>query len=360
MASKFDARPGGDCNFAHKAKQPHLVKSYGGYQWLDPAEPAAQTHSMAVILDVVRRYQVDGVHLDDYFYPYQVKNSKGKLLDFPDDVSWKRYKGKMTRADWRRDNINRFLQRMYFEVKKIRPWMKVGISPFGIWRPGYPKTIKGLDAYDSLYADARKWLNNGWLDYCAPQLYWSIESPGQSYPKLLKWWAGENKKRRHLWIGNNSAKVNPWKADEIIKQIGLTRSEHGSTGNIHWNVSALTKDRGGLATQLKKTTYSEYALVPASPWLDKIPPAKPQVNMKIGKNQGQLIVNWYNRTREPVAVWVFQIRIKGKWSTLIFPRKQTSALMNITGPMTPDAFAITAIDRAGNASVPAVLAKQLK
>ena len=115
-----------------------------------------------------------------------------------------------------------------------------------------------------------------------------------------------------------------------------------------------------MATQLKKTTYSEYALVPASPWLDKIPPAKPQVNMKIGKNQGQLIVNWYNRTREPVAVWVFQIRIKGKWSTLIFPRKQTSALMNITGPMTPDAFAITAIDRAGNASVPAVLANQLK
>jgi len=353
--ARYKSSVGAASNSHISRKQPRLVKSYGGYQWLDPAEPAAQAHSLAVILDVAQRYAVDGVHLDDYFYPYQVRDSKGKLLDFPDDSSWKRYKGKMTRADWRRDNINRFLQRMYTEIKKTRPWIKVGISPFGIWRPGYPKTIKGLDAYDSLYADARKWLNNGWLDYCAPQLYWSIESPGQSYPKLLKWWAGENKKRRHLWIGNNSAKVNPWKADEIIKQIGLTRSERGSTGNIHWNVSALTKDRGGLATQLKKTTYSKPALVPASPWLDKIPPAKPQVDMKTSKNPGQLTLTWHNRTREPVARWVFQMRIKGKWSTMIFPAKQVSALMNVTGPSVPDAIALTAVDRAGNTSKPAAL-----
>jgi len=339
-------------------KKPLLVKNYGGYQWLNPAEPAAQAHSLAVIMDVVRRYDVDGVHMDDYFYPYPVKDSKGKLRDFPDDVSWKRYKGKMSRANWRREHINGFVQRMYAEVKKIRPWVKVGISPFGIWRPGYPKTIKGLDAYNTLYADARKWINNGWLDYCAPQLYWSIESPGQSYPKLLKWWVSENKKRRHLWIGNNSAKVNPWKADEIIKQISLTRNERGSTGNIHWNVSALTKNRGNLATQLQRASYRESALVPASPWLDKIPPAKPQVTMKAAEKPGQLLISWHNRTREPVASWVFQMHIKGKWRTLIFPREQTSALMNISGPTIPDAFALTAIDRTGNASVPAVLSKR--
>jgi len=159
-----------------------------------------------------------------------------------------------------------------------------------------------------------------------------------------------------LWVGNNSAKVNPWKADEIIKQIGLTRSERGSTGNIHWNVSALIKDRGGLATQLKKTTYSEPALVPASPWLDKIPPAKPQVDMKTSKNPGQLTLTWHNRTREPVARWIFQMRIKGKWSMMIFPAKQVSALMNVTGPTAPDAIALSAVDRAGNTSKPAVLA----
>ena len=339
-------------------KQPTLVKSYGGYQWLDPAEPAAQAHSMAVILDVVRRYAVDGVHIDDYFYPYQVRDTKGKLVDFPDDASWKKYKGKLSRGDWRRDHINSFVQRMYAEVKKIRPWVKVGISPFGIWRPGYPKTIRGLDAYDSLFADARKWLNQGWLDYCAPQLYWSIESTGQSYPKLLRWWAGENKQRRHLWIGNNSAKVNPWKADEILKQITLTRKEHGPTGNIHWNVSALMHNRGGLATQLAKTAYREPALVPASPWLDKLPPQRPQVSTKPAAKPDQLLLSWAGHRREPVARWVFQMRIQGQWTALIFPGAQTTALMNITGSAAPDAFALTALDRAGNASAPAVYSRK--
>ena len=157
---------------------------------------------------------------------------------------------------------------------------------------------------------------------------------------------------------SNSAKVNPWKADEIVKQIGLTRKERSATGNIHWNVSALVDNRGNLSTKLQKTTYREPALVPASPWLDNIPPAKPQVTMKAAEKPGQLLISWYNRTREPIPQWVFQMRIKGKWSTLIFPREQNSALMNITGPMTPDAFALTAIDRAGNASVPAVLSKR--
>ena len=160
--------------------QPAVVKSYAGYQWMDPAEPKATAHSLAVILDVVRRYAVDGVHIDDYFYPYPVKGDKGKWKDFPDGASWKKYKGKLTRGDWRRDHINRFVQRMYAEVKKIRPTVKVGISPFGIWRPGHPQQIKGLDAYEALYADARKWLNEGWLDYCAPQLYWRIAPKAQS------------------------------------------------------------------------------------------------------------------------------------------------------------------------------------
>ena len=333
---------------------PQLVKHYAGYQWLDPAEPAAQARSLAVILDVARRYSVDGIHIDDYFYPYKVRDSKGNLLDFPDDASWKRFRGNLTRGDWRRSHINNFVQRMYAEIKKVRPTAKVGISPFGIWRPGYPKGIKGLDAYDSLYADARKWLHNGWLDYCAPQLYWSIESTGQSYPKLLKWWVGENRMRRHIWIGNNSAKVEPWKANEIIDQISLTRQETGSTGNIHWNVSALTNDRGGLAGLLKRTAYREPALVPASPWLDKSPPAKPQISLKNGRTPDQITISWNNKQTGPIARWIFQMRIKGRWSTLIFPAKQNSALMNVTGPTAPDAIALTAMDSAGNTSMPAV------
>jgi uncharacterized lipoprotein YddW (UPF0748 family) len=338
--------------------QPALVKSYARYQWMDPAEPKATAHSLAVILDVVRRYSVDGVHIDDYFYPYPVKDTKGKWKDFPDSASWKRYKGKLTRADWRRDHINRFVQRLYNEVKKIRPTVKVGISPFGIWRPGHPKQIKGLDAYDALYADARKWLNEGWLDYCAPQLYWRIEPKAQSYPVLLKWWAGENKKRRHLWPGNNSAKAKLWKADEFIKQIGITRKERAATGNIHWNVSSLTKDLGGLATQLQKTTYREPALVPASPWLDKLPPMPPKIAIHPGPKPGQFLLDWRKNHREPIARWAFQMRINGKWSTMIFAGQQMTAILNLNGPRVPDAIAITAIDHAGNASAPTVFSRR--
>ena len=338
--------------------QPAVVKSYAGYQWMDPAEPKATAHSLAVILDVVRRYAVDGVHIDDYFYPYPVKGDKGKWKDFPDGASWKKYKGKLTRGDWRRDHINRFVQRMYAEIKKIRPTVKVGISPFGIWRPGHPQQIKGLDAYEALYADARKWLNEGWLDYCAPQLYWRIAPKAQSYPVLLKWWVGENKKQRHLWPGNNSAKVKLWKTDEFIKQIGITRKERGATGNIHWNVSALTKDLGGLATQLQKTAYREPALVPASPWLDKLPPLPPQIKIHPGPMPGKILLDWRNPRREPVARWTFQMRINGQWTTMIFPGQQRIAILNLNGPRIPDAFALTAIDHAGNASAPAVFSQR--
>lgn len=347
--------PLGSAADSHISKtQPALVKSYAGYQWMDPADPKAAARSLEVILDVVRRYAVDGVHIDDYFYPYPVKGADGKWQPFPDDASWKKYRGKLSRADWRRSHIDRFVQRMYTEVKKIRPTVKVGISPFGIWRPGYPKQIKGLDAYNALYADARKWLREGWMDYCAPQLYWRIEPKAQSYPVLLDWWSGENKKRRHLWPGNNSAKAKLWKAEEFIKQIGITRKHRGTTGNTHWNVSALTDDLGGLATQLQKTTYRQPALIPTSPWLDKVPPRQPQIQIHPGPMPGKILLDWRNHRREPVVRWTFQIRVNGQWSTMIFPGSQQFVVLNLNGPRIPDAFALIAIDRAGNASSSAV------
>ena len=165
--ARYKSRVGAASSTHISRKQPRLVKSYGGYQWLDPAEPAAQAHSLAVILDVAQRYAVDGVHLDDYFYPYP----DSKRTSFPDETSWKRSKAKISRKDWRRMHINHFIKRLHTEIHKVKPHVKFGISPFGIWRPGYPKQIRGLDAYDELYADARLWLREGWLDYCAPQLY---------------------------------------------------------------------------------------------------------------------------------------------------------------------------------------------
>ena len=133
---------------------------------------------MAVILELIEHYDLDGIHLDDYFYPYPSYNGGA---DFPDGASWKAYRdsgGSLSRSDWRRRNVDDFVRDLYLEVKQRRPEVKVGISPFGIWRPGHPPGVKaGVDQYETLFADPRLWLRQGWLDYLAPQLYWRIASP---------------------------------------------------------------------------------------------------------------------------------------------------------------------------------------
>ncbi|HUH11946.1 MAG TPA: family 10 glycosylhydrolase, partial [Longimicrobiales bacterium] len=142
-------------------RRPELVKTYGTHLWMDPGEPEVREHTLAVILDVVRRYDVDGVHLDDYFYPYKERDSAGAIIDFPDSASYARFRaagGSLPREEWRRLNVDGLIERLYAQVKREKPWVKVGISPFGIWRPGYPAQIQGFDAYDQIYADARRWL----------------------------------------------------------------------------------------------------------------------------------------------------------------------------------------------------------
>ena len=344
---------------AHISKtKPRLAHTYGKYLWLDPGERDAQEHSLAVILDVVKRYDVDGVHIDDYFYPYKEKDSAGRLLDFPDDASWKRsgMAGKMSRDDWRRENINSFIQRLNTAIHAAKPHVKFGISPFGIWRPGHPEKIKGLDAYDALYADARKWLQNGWLDYCAPQLYWAIEPEAQSYPVLLKWWTEQNLKSRHLWPGNNSARVgSPWKPEEIANQIALTRKQAGASGNIHWNVSSLMSDAKGLAATLAAQTYTQPALVPASPWLDKIAPPRPAVTLQYDAAKDRFEMFWQSTEVEPVGRWLVQTCTGGRWESFVAAAGSKSGNIVKSGGRFPELVSLIAVDRAGNISPAAVL-----
>ncbi len=330
--------------------QPALVKAYNGFQWLDPAEAGARAHSLRVILDVVRRYDVDGIHIDDYFYPYP----DAKRTAFPDDASWKKYRGNMARNDWRRMHINNFIRQINTEVHRVKPWVKFGVSPFGIWRPGHPKQIKGLDAYDELYADARLWLREGWLDYCAPQLYWQIADTEQAFPVLMQWWHEQNPKHRHLWPGINTAKVKTWKAKEFISQINLTRRHPGVTGNIHWNISALAKNDGDLGAMLQRGIYSQPALPPASPWLDNRPPKAPSVGSKWDAARRQIILTWRAAPDEPIRRWLFQIRVKGQWHSQVLPASQLAGVVR-AGTGLPEYIALTAIDRGGNASPPTVL-----
>jgi uncharacterized lipoprotein YddW (UPF0748 family) len=266
--------------------RPDLAKPYGTHYWMNPTHADVQNHSLAVILDVVKRYDIDGIHIDDYFFPYKEKDAAGKVIPFPDDDTWEAYQkvgGKLARDDWRRAAVNGFVRRMYDETKKVKPWVKVGISPFGIWRPGHPEGIAGLDQYAELYADAKLWFNEGWVDYFTPQLYWPIAQEKQSFPKLLGWWSGENTKKRHLWPGLIPSRVTGaekgWPAKEIVDQIAVTRKQKGADGVIHFSMKPLMKNPGGVADEVAKA-YAEPAVVPESPWLaEGKPPAKPEYTL---------------------------------------------------------------------------------
>ena len=333
--------------------QPALVKSYGKSLWLDPGERAVHEHSLRVVLDVVQRYDIDGMHFDDYFYPYEEKDARGRALPFPDDPSWKRYQaggGKLSREDWRRDNVNTFIQRVPPAIHARKPWVKFGISPFGIWRPGHPPSVKGLDAYEKLYADSRLWFAEGWVDYLAPQLYWASSAPEQSFPTLLQWWAEQNLRHRQLWPG--LAHMNG--TEEIVRQIQLTRKQTGASGEIHWSMKSLQNSQRGVADVLGRDSYAQPALVPSFPWLDPTPPPVPNLVVTAAKG-ADARASWTAGAGEPVWLWVLQSRAGGNWRTEILPRSQTSRSLNGA-----DAVAVTAVDRCGNTSATVTLENRIR
>jgi uncharacterized lipoprotein YddW (UPF0748 family) len=362
-------------NHISKTK-PYLVRRYGKHLWLDPGEKEVQDYSLSVVMDVVKRYDVDGVHFDDYFYPYK-ESEGGRKIDFPDDASWKRFGvgGKLSRDDWRRENVNSFIRRVYESIKATKPWVKFGVSPFGIWRPGYPAQIKGFDAYSELYADSRQWLMKGWLDYFTPQLYWAIEPKEQSFPVLLRWWDAQNPKKRHIWPGLNTTKVRSrtgtdefldrtyaransararedWKPDEIINQICIASKQPVSAGHVHWNMKSLMRSPD-LDAGLERTVYAEPALIPACKWLDSVPPEKPRLSVAAGNLNVKL--SWDTPSAEKASLWILQYKRSGKWTTRILPGDRRSHLLDGDPP---DALALSTVDRVGNVSSPATMAKR--
>ena len=340
--------------------RPHLVKSYGKSLWLNPGAREVQEHSLSVVKDVVQRYEIDGVHFDDYFYPYPEKDERGRVLPFPDWSSWKQYQdggGRLGREDWRRENVNLFIVRVSQSIKALKPWVKFGISPFGIWRPGHPPQVKGLDAYDTLYADSRKWLRDGWLDYLAPQLYWGEERRETSFSALLPWWAGENTHHRHLWPGLDISRVGRSRSpEEIVEQVHATRAQAGTAGNILWGVRALTENRRGLADVLARQLYPQPALPPAYPWLDKQPPGQPQISASPGSG-GEVKVNCRATGGDPIAWWVVQTRAGGAWTTAVLRGTQSESAFTL--PNKPEMIAVSAVDRCGNASAAAVMERRV-
>lgn len=331
--------------------QSTIVRKYGDLLWLDPGEPAARTYVLDVIADVVQRYDIDGVHLDDYFYPYPTKDRRGRPLAFPDEPSWKAYLGNggtLARDDWRRENINTFVRELYARIKAEKTWVKLGISPFGIWRPQAKPLISGLDSFQALYADSRKWLQSGWLDYVAPQLYWSNDAPRHSYPVLLDWWADSNQKQRHLWPGIATGQIsNSRPASDILAQISLTREKLTSAGNIHWHFKSLLENVGKISEQLSSTLYAEPALIPASSWLGESSEIAPEVSVDATR------LSWSHKDKTPLSHWAVQTKRGNKWDLEILPRTETAK--EFVASDLPEVLAISAIDRFGNASPAVVL-----
>ena len=356
--------------------RPELVREYGTHLWMDPGEPAVQDHTMAVIMDVVRRYDIDGIHIDDYFYPYRERDADGAEIPFPDEPSWTRYVeggGTLSRDDWRRRNVDTLIERMYRETKAAKPWVKVGISPFGLWRPGYPDPVCCFDPYDQLYADSRSWLVNGWLDYFTPQLYWPIGQTAQSYALLLGWWAEQNTHDRHLWPGSFAGRVRSerrpdgWPARELLAQIYVQRGHPGASGTVHFPGNYLLRNPDGVADSVRATAFARPALVPPSPWLDDDAPARPRLALdgpgadadragdEAGAGEGVgvgggVAVGARFEPGDDAAPWAWLVRVRrdGRWTTEVLPGWRRAYRIEPGAPV--ERMAVSAVDRLGNES----------
>jgi len=325
-----------------------IVRVYGTQLWLDPGEPAVHDHSMRVVNDLVMRYDIDGVHADDYFYPYQQNDAAGRLIDFPDSASYAASGSTLAKDDWRRSNVDRFVARMYRVVPGLAPAIKVGLSPSGIWRPGNPPSVRGLDAYATLYADSRKWLQEGWVDYLAPQLYWAISAPQQSFPDLLDWWYAQNPLQRHVWPGLAAYRVNSGAANalgptEMVDQILLTRARPSGNGHLMYNATSTLKKLNGAVVGSVASLYAARALAPAAPWLDSAPPQQPRVGV------AGATVRLTPGDGEDPRWWVVRWRAGGVWTT----RVMFGAQRSLTLDRAPDRVRLNAVDGAGNTSVAA-------
>jgi len=330
---------------------PSLVHKYADALWLDPGSQAVESHTLNVIMDVVRRYDIDGVHLDDYFYPYPKQSASGRPIPFPDQASWNQYRqggGTLDRAAWRRSNVNRLILRLSQSIKKEKPWVLFGVSPFGIWKSGYPASVRGLSGLDDLHADSALWLRKGWVDYLTPQLYWSTQAPRQRFGDLLDWWVSQNKQPRHLWPGlslfepGSEADRSP---TETLRQISLVRNSKGAGGMAFYSARSLVQNRRDMASILARQALQHPVLIPPSSWIDAQPPVRPAVQAAVN-GQGELIISWQNADQRTVKHWVLQARINGTWTTRFLPGNYRS--VKWPDRSYPDVICISAVDRANN------------
>ena len=295
-------------------KHPEWFLIYGDKKYFDPGLPAVRSHTSAIVKDLVTRYAIDAVHMDDYFYPYRIA---GK--EFPDQASFAKYGKGLSKDEWRRSNCDSIIVQLKKTILATNARIKFGISPFGVWRnktqdPRGSETKGGQTNYDDLYADILLWLQKGWIDYVVPQLYWERGHKLADYDVLLKWW-NDYSYGKHLYIGHGIYRAgtnDAWKNyNQIPDQINLLRSFKTTQGSVYYNSNTFAKNPNGWNDSLQNNHYKYPALVPPMPWLDDVAPDAPTIQKKSTAN---FVVN-YNGKEKIKSFGIFSCGVGVKANT---------------------------------------------
>ncbi|ADY52417.1 protein of unknown function DUF187 [Pseudopedobacter saltans DSM 12145] len=267
-------------------QKPEWFFTYSKKKFFDPGLPEVRDYINKIIINVVKNYDIDGVHFDDYFYPYPA----AELM--PDTTTFARYPNGFTDIhDWRRNNVDLLIKSVADNIKKEKPYVKFGVSPFGIWRNKKedPKgsDTNGLSGYSALYADVLKWTEKGWIDYVNPQIYFPFNYAPAAYEKLLDWW-GSNAYGKHVYVGHGVYRLtetkNGWDdPSQMPRQIAYLRKNPNIQGSVYFSSKSVTNNLGGFQDSLRTNLYSKIALVPEMDWIDSSKPVSPKdLTMKKG------------------------------------------------------------------------------
>lgn len=293
---------------------PEWMLTYGKKKYFDPGIPAVRNHVARVVSDLVRRYDIDAIHFDDYFYPYKISG-----VEFPDDNSFKKFSGDFTndKENWRRNNVNLIIKQLHDSIKSIKPTVEFGISPFGVWRnkkndPEGSETRAGVSNYDDLYADILKWQKEKWIDYVTPQLYWHIGKEVADYAILAKWWAAHGYgcnvyTGQALYLIDPNSKDQSWQSsEEITRQVSLNRTIPEIKGSMYFSAKFLKKNPLSLKENLLKEHYRYSSLTPVNQMVSPVIPAEP-TKPKIEKDGKNIILSWQKQENSSLFV-VYKFR----------------------------------------------------
>lgn len=337
---------------------PQWFVTYGNTKYFDPGLPEVREHVNNIVRDLAERYDLDAIHFDDYFYPYHIPGR-----EFPDEVSYAKYGNGIDRGDWRRNNADTIIKMIGETIKRANPRVKFGISPFGVWRnsskdPRGSESRAGITNYDDLYADILLWLQKGWIDYVAPQLYWETTHKVVGFNLLLDWWA-DNTYGRQLYAGHGiyralESRSGAWKnRNELPNQIKAVRANQNVAGSIYFSSSSFSGNPNGWCDSLQNNYYKNPALIPPMKWIDSIPPLGPLV-----ENLNEDLVRLYYRGAEPIKGFALYTLSPGQpedinnaaLAAVVVANKTIDISLSTIPSVSGDRIFASAIDRNNNVS----------